>query len=171
MKNSEGRGTLGPKWVVAALLAGLVAAVTIFLRVPIPKSGGYLNLGDIIIVFAGLYLGPLPGLLVGGVGSAVADAVGYPIFIVPTLIIKGLEGLLSGVIPKRGGLFRMVGPLLGALEMVAGYYAVESFVFGSIGPAAAKAEVPFNVVQGAVGVIGGYMMYQLISRWSKESYE
>jgi len=38
--------------------------------------------------------------------------------------------------------------------MVAAYYAVESFVFGSIGPAAAKAEIPFNVVQGAVGVIG-----------------
>jgi len=57
MTSPRAQATLGPKWVVAALLAGLVAAVTIFLRVPIPKSGGYLNLGDIIIVFAGLYLG------------------------------------------------------------------------------------------------------------------
>ena len=163
--------TLGPKWVTAALLAGLVAAVTLFLRIPIPKSGGYLNLGDIIIMFTGLYLGPMAGLLVGGVGSAVADAIGYPIFIVPTLVIKGLEGLLSGLPPKRLGWGRIIGPLTGAAIMVAGYYIVEAFIFGSIGPAAAKAELPFNIVQGLVGIVGGFLMYRLINRWSQDVEE
>jgi uncharacterized membrane protein len=168
VKEATSERTLGPKWVITALLAGLVAAVTLFLRIPIPKSGGYLNLGDIIVIFAGLYLGPLAGLLVGGVGSAVADSIGYPIFIVPTLVIKGLEGMLAGIVPLRLRALRVLGAIAGGIAMVAGYYFVEAFIFGSIGPAAAKAEFPFNVVQGVVGIIGGYTMYLLISRWSRE---
>lgn len=169
MNQATPERTLGPKWVITALLAGLVAAITLFLRIPIPKSGGYLNLGDIIIIFTGLYLGPLAGFLVGGVGSAVADAIGYPIFIIPTLFIKGLEGMLAGMVPERLRGLRLLGAIAGGIVMVAGYYIVEAFIFGSIGPAAARAELPFNVVQAVVGIIGGYTMYLLISRWSREA--
>ena len=158
-----------PKLIVAALLAAFVAAITIFLRIPIPKSGGYLNLGDVVVIFAGLYLGPRYGLLVGGVGSAVADAIGYPIFIVPTLVIKGLEGLLAGSFKPR---LRFLGCLIGALVMVAGYYLTEAFLFaGKIGRTAALAELPFNLLQGGLGAIGGYGIYALVKRWSDEEGE
>src|SRR5947209_3863440 len=115
-----------PKLIIAALLAAFVAAITIFLRIPIPKSGGYLNLGDVVIIFAGLYMGPKYGLLIGGVGSAVADAIGFPIFIVPTLIIKGLEGLFAGLIQSK---LRILGCILGGAVMVGGYYITEAYLF------------------------------------------
>lgn len=156
-----------PKPIIASLLAALVAAITIFLRVPIPKSGGYLNLGDVLIVFARLYLGPKYGLLVGGVGSAIADAVGFPIFILPTLIIKGAEGALAGLFHDRK--FRALGPILGALVMVAGYFVAEALMFRQrIGMAAALTELPFNLIQGTAGVWGGYGIYAVIRSWTKE---
>ena len=156
-----------PKPIIASLLAALVAAITIFLRVPIPKSGGYLNLGDVLVVFAGLYLGPKYGMLVGGVGSALADAVGFPIFILPTLLIKGAEGGLSGLFHDRK--FRVVGPILGALVMVGGYFIAEALMFRQrIGMAAALTELPFNLIQGAAGVLGGYGLHAVIRNWTKE---
>lgn len=158
-----------PKLIIAALLAAFVAAITIFLRIPIPKSGGYLNLGDVVIIFAGLYMGPKYGLVIGGVGSAVADAIGFPIFIVPTLIIKGLEGLFAGLFQ---GKLRIVGCILGGAVMVGGYYITEAFLFsGKIGQAAALAELPFNLLQGGIGIVGGYTIYLLVTRWSKEEVE
>jgi uncharacterized membrane protein len=156
-----------PRMIVTALLGAFVAAITIFLRIPIPKSSGYLNLGDVIIVFTGLYLGPVSGAVVGGFGSAVADAVGYPIFIVPTLIIKGLEGLLSGSLRRRR--LALLGPIIGAIVMAGGYFIAEAFMFsGKIGLAAAISELPFNILQGFVGVGGGYAVYRVIRRWSDE---
>jgi uncharacterized membrane protein len=157
-----------PKRIIAALLTAFVAAITIFLRIPIPKSGGYLNLGDVVIMFAGLYMGPKYGLVIGGIGSAVADAIGFPIFIVPTLIIKGLEGLCAGLF-SRG---RVLGCILGGAVMVGGYYITEAYLFsGKIGQAAALAELPFNLLQGGIGVVGGYSIYLLVTRWSKEEVE
>jgi len=156
-----------PKLVIAALMAASIAAVTLFLRVPIPKSGGYLNLGDILVIFCGAYLGPLYGALAGGIGSAVADAVGYPIFIIPTLIIKGLEGFIPGLLQRRG--FRLIGCFVGAGVMVVGYYFAEDFVFaGKIGHAAAVTELPFNLIQGMVGASGGYLLSKVINRLSEE---
>jgi uncharacterized membrane protein len=158
-----------PKFIIAALLAAFVAAITIFLRIPIPKSGGYLNLGDVVIMFAGLYMGPKYGLVIGGVGSAVADAIGFPIFIIPTLIIKGLEGLCSGLFHTK---FRILGCILGGLVMVGGYYVTEAYLFsGKVGQAAALAELPFNLLQGGLGVVGGYTIYSLVTRWSREEVE
>ena len=159
---------MSPRWIIAGLLAGFVAAITILLRIPIPKSSGYLNFGDVVIVFAGLYFGPLTGLLVGGVGSAIADAIGYPTFIIPTLIIKGLEGLLAGVLRKR---LPLAGAVFGAAEMVAGYYLAYLVLFpGEPGRIQAISELPFNCIQGAVGVIGGYAMFRVINRWSKQEW-
>jgi uncharacterized membrane protein len=155
-----------PKLLIACLLAAFVTAITVFLRVPIPKSGGYLNLGDIVIIFAGLYLGPRYGALVGGIGSAIADAVGFPIFVIPTLLIKGAEGALAGILPRR---LRILGPILGAIAMVGGYFVAEAFIFsGKIGKAGAVAELPFNVLQGAVGVIGGFGIHVIMTRWLGE---
>jgi uncharacterized membrane protein len=38
------------------LLAGATAALTIVVRIPIPGTGGYLNFGDIAVVFFGLFI-------------------------------------------------------------------------------------------------------------------
>jgi len=155
-----------PKWILTGLLAAFVAAITVLLRIPIPKSSGYLNFGDVVIVFAALFFGPVAGALVGGVGSAVADAVGYPTFIIPTLLIKGLEGALIGLIGKK---LPLVGALVGTAAMVIGYYVAYLVLFpGEPGRIQAVAELPFNAIQALVGMVGGYVIYRLIKRWSQQ---
>ena len=71
-----------------SLFTALVFVATTIIRVPIPATGGYLNFGDSVIFAAAILYGPLVGGLSGGIGAAIADAIGYPIFIPGTLIIK-----------------------------------------------------------------------------------
>jgi uncharacterized membrane protein len=80
-----------------------------------------------------------------------------------------LEGLFAGLFQ---GKLRIVGCILGGAVMVGGYYITEAFLFsGKIGQAAALAELPFNLLQGGIGIVGGYTIYLLVTRWSKEEVE
>lgn len=85
---------------LTAVMAALVGAATLIVRIPNPM-GGYFNLGDVAIFAVALTFNPVVGGVAGGVGSAIADLIGFPVFAVPTLVIKGLEGLIAGVISNR----------------------------------------------------------------------
>jgi uncharacterized membrane protein len=90
------------KTFLIVLLAGATAALTIVVRIPIPGTGGYLNFGDIGVIFCGLFLGKKYGAIAGGVGSALADIIGgFFIFAPITLVAKGLEAFLAGLISER----------------------------------------------------------------------
>ena len=60
---------------LVAVLTALTTAVTAALVVPFPTTSGYLNIGDTIVMTSGLLLGPAGAFFVGGVGSAMVDAV------------------------------------------------------------------------------------------------
>ncbi len=145
---------------LTALLIALVAAATLVIRIPVPATQGYINLGDSMVYVSALLFGPVTGLLAGGVGSALADLIGgYGQFAPYTLVIKGLEGLVVGWLARRlGGKLASAADLAraaaavvaGGVLMVAGYYVAEAFVL-RLGPAAAAAEVPGNIFQ----VVGG----------------
>ncbi|MDQ7819520.1 MAG: ECF transporter S component [Armatimonadota bacterium] len=143
-----------------ALLIALVAAATLAVRIPVPATQGYINLGDSMVYVSALLFGPLAGALAGGVGSALADVIGGYVRFAPfTLVIKGLEGLVVGWLARRlAGRLASAADLAGAAAavvaggtlMVAGYFVTEAYVMG-LGSAAAAAEVPGNVFQ----VVGG----------------
>jgi uncharacterized membrane protein len=144
------------------LLAGAVAALTIVIRVPIPGTGGYLNFGDVGVVFCGLFLGRRWGALAGGLGSALADLIGgFFIFIPITLIAKGLEGYLAGLIGKGKLHFSFL--ILAGVAMMAVYFAAELFVPG-MGFGAAVSELPFNALQAVVGAFGGFGVYLAVTK-------
>lgn len=69
-----------------ALLTALVFVVTRFIQIPIPL--GYFNVGNVIILFGCLFLSSPFGIIAGGLGSALADLVSYPVYTIPTFIIK-----------------------------------------------------------------------------------
>ncbi len=153
-----------------ALATALVAAATMVIRIPVPATQGYINLGETAIYLSALLLGPVHGLIAGGVGSALADLLGgYPHFAAFTLVIKGIEGGLAGSLffrVLRGAESVGSGWVSAAVVscgvagawMVTGYYVVEAFVLG-LGPHAAAAEVPgnvFQVVSGVVVALAGY---------------
>ena len=78
---------------IIAAFATLAFVGTTVIRVPIPASGGYFNLGDTFVMVAALLYGPVVGGLVGLIGPTLADAVGFPQFILATAVVKGIEGM------------------------------------------------------------------------------
>lgn len=146
----------------AAVFIALAFVVTRYTVIPIPQTKGYFNLGEVVIYIAALTFGPAVGGLAGGVGSALADlAGGYLQFAPLTLVIKGIEGILVGRLAGAGTAGRLRATIAGGSWMVAGYFLAEVIFARPLGiaptpltaVAAAAAEVPFNIVQVAVGVI------------------
>ena len=166
---------------VTAVFTALVFLATYLFQIPIPATQGYFNLGDIMIFITALTFGPTVGGFAGGVGSFLSDFVGgFGTFAPFTLVIKGLEGYVAGLISKRSVQSRtqmiswaIIAWVAGSMIMVLGYFLAESFfialVFGSssfTGIVAALGEVPFNILQVAGGGIVGIP----VSIWLKHAF-
>ncbi len=81
------------KLIQTAILAALVAVTTMVVNVPLPGVKGYVNIGDAVVLLAGLMLGPAVGAFSGALGSSLADLLlGYAHWAPWTFIIKGVEG-------------------------------------------------------------------------------
>ena len=147
-----------------AIMAALVAVGTLLIRIP-NMMGGYFNVGDVLIFVAALTFGPLVGGFAGGVGSAIADAIGFPVFVIPTLVIKGLEGFIAGMVANKKSSYRdVLAVVLAGCEMVAGYFLVEWLVL-QWGLGGALSEVfPTNISQIIIGGVVGIPLAYVIRR-------
>ena len=115
----------GIQTVVIIILAGAVAALTVFVRVPTPATGGYINLGDVAVIFCGLFLGGRTGAIVGGIGSALADLIsGAFVFIPITFVAKGLEAFVAGTLGRKHAAWLA----LAAAAMFGTYFLVEALL-------------------------------------------
>ncbi|NLH97129.1 MAG: ECF transporter S component [Clostridiaceae bacterium] len=164
------------KLILNGLMIALVFLATYFTRIPtMVLPGGYFNLGDAVIILAAVLLGPAGGLIAGAVGSALADVAAAALIFAPiTFVVKGIEGLLVGLLTAK---FRRTGDLehgslilsaaVGAVVMVAGYFLAEAFLLAifdeAFGLTAAVAELLPNSLQGIFSAIIGYILV-LISR-------
>jgi uncharacterized membrane protein len=148
---------------IIVVMTALVAVGTLLLRIPNPM-GGYFNLGDVMIFVCALTFNPIIGGIAGGMGSAIADLIGFPVFVIPTLIIKGLEGFLAGVVAGKKQVFRdVLAVIVAGCEMVVGYFLVELVVF-QWGLAGALAEVPGNIAQIVIGGLVGIPISVVLRR-------
>ena len=144
-----------------AIMSALVTVGTYVVRIPNPM-GGYFNVGDVMIFVTALTFNPIIGGAAGGLGSAIADIIGFPLFAIPTLFIKGLEGLLASLITNKKSVFRdLLAVVAAGTEMVIGYFLVEVYLW-DIG--AALAEVPFNIAQIAIGGLVGIPIALILRR-------
>ncbi|MCK4884906.1 ECF transporter S component [Candidatus Bathyarchaeota archaeon] len=144
-----------------AIMSALVAVGTLIVRIPNPM-GGYFNVGDVMIFVAALTFNPLIGGVAGGLGSAIADIIGFPLFAIPTLVIKGLEGLLASLITNKKNVYRDVLAVVAAgTEMVIGYFLVEVYLWGLGG---ALGEIPANIAQIAIGGLIGIPIALVLRR-------
>jgi uncharacterized membrane protein len=144
----------------ASVFAALVFVATYLFSINIPATTGYFNFGETIIYVVALLFGPLSGALSGGIGAATSDIMlGYSQFAPGTLTIKLIEGTIVGflyrklqtLIPNRS-ISAAIAITIGGLEMVAGYFIYEQLVLG-YPLTVALVELPFNLVQMAVGLI------------------
>lgn len=144
------------KTILVIVLAGAVAALTLVVRIPTPGTGGYVNFGDVGVIFVGLFLGNIAGALSGGIGSAVADIIGgFFIFAPITFIAKGLEAYIAGTLAKKNPVW-----LLLAMVVVPTIYFFAELFLPNMGWSAALSSLPFNFIQAVIGSCGGYVVYQ-----------
>lgn len=118
---------------IGAVFTALVFVVTRSIQIPIPL--GYLNIGNTIILMGCLMLPTSLGVFAGSVGSALADLTSFPVYTLPTLIIKAVFPLLFYMICKRGGRnarTRMIAAAVSTLIPLFGYTITGGIIYGSI---------------------------------------
>lgn len=160
--------------VAAAMLAALTCIATLVLVIPIPiASGGYINLGDCIVLLSGWFLGPVYGCAAAAIGSFLADVfTGFLAYAPATLLIKGLMALLAGLLfqtlrkacPKQHFVSRLLSAVLCELFMAGGYFLYECLLLGN--GIAAVAGIPWNLLQGAAAVILAVPLAQKLEKIS-----
>lgn len=157
-------------------LTGLFAALgcvgTMVLQVPSP-TGGYMNLGDAVVILGAWLLGPVYGAVAGGVGPAMADLLsGYAVYVPATLVIKAVMALTAA------GLYRALkrrGLLLCAtaaeVPMVLGYWLFDGLLAAASGGGAlglcltaSAAGIPSNLVQAAFGAAASTLLALALRR-------
>ena len=116
-----------------AVFSALVCVVTLFIQVPIPL--GYFNIGNSLILFFACLL-PFPyGMIVGSLGCAIADLLSYPVWTIPTIIIKALMvlcfyGLIKLPIKNRSGKLIVAG-IISMLIPFIGYTLSGCIIYGN----------------------------------------
>ena len=141
----------------SAVMGALVCVTTLLIQIPIPATKGFFNVGDALVMVSALTFGPIVGFFAGGFGSSLADLMGgWYVWVPFTLVIKGIEGFLAGAVTvldeKQGTKKLILAWFIGGLEMVAGYFFVQYYMYGF---SVALVEAPFNIVQMAIGGIVG----------------
>ncbi len=148
-----------------SLCTALVIVFTMAVRIPTVTTGGYTNTGDIIVIFSGLILGRMGGAIAGGIGSALADLLGgYPVYVPLTLIAKGGEGFIAGLIGKDMNsdnrfISLFFASLLAGAWMVFFYFIGQWFYFSL---PTALTTVIGNIVQALTGIICALIIYRVI---------
>lgn len=114
------------KFVRTAMLTALACVLTIVPKVPV--GAGYVHFGDCIIYVAAMLLGPASGAVVGAIGHSLADLIsGFPIFCIPTLIIKGIMGFIIGKIVYKHADAKhfMIAGISAFVIVTGGYFVAE----------------------------------------------
>ena len=152
--------------VVAALMAAMTCTCTMIVKIPIPATGGYINLGDGMVLLSGIVLGPVYGGLSAGLGSALADLLsGYALWAPATFVLKGLMAVVVSLMIKtcaKATFTRTLSAgLLAEFIMVAGYFGYETVIINLTG---ALVGLAGNAIQGVGGIVVAMIFLPLIRR-------
>lgn len=166
-------GRTAPRMLaLTGLFAALGCVGTMVLQVPSP-TGGYMNLGDAVVILGAWLLGPAYGAAAGGVGPAMADLLsGYAVYVPATLVIKAVMALLAAwvyrMLGKRG---LLLSALAAEVPMVLGYWLFDGALAALSGGGAlglcllgSAAGVPSNLVQAAFGAAASTLLALALRR-------
>jgi uncharacterized membrane protein len=120
-------------------------------------TGGYFDIGEVMVYITALVMGPYVGAFAGGVGSMLSDALLAPQFAPGTLVIKAGEGFIVGYLGQKG--FRglpaafqkrmgiILGLMVAAIVLVVGLVSFPdvSLSLGQFGFTASTPDVPLSL--------------------------
>ena len=155
---------------IFALYMAIICIVTMFTKIPIPL--GYAHIGDSIILTFALFYGGKKGFIVGGIGSAMSDLLsGFPQWIIPTFIIKGIMAvIMASIARKKDGSYQIIsirtfiGAVVSMLFMVCGYVCTGIFMEGF---AAGIASAPGLLIKSVVNIIAFYIIAIVLDKIRK----
>ena len=165
--------------VTASMLAALCCVATMVIQIPTP-TGGFVNLGDTVVILSACLLPPVYAFLAAGIGSALADILaGYIHYSAATFIIKGLMALTVWFLLKA---FRklaeknaflslsctVISATCAEILMIGGYFLFEATIL-SYGMGAAVSIIP-NTIQGVAGIVCGTLLSELLKRTKIKAY-
>ncbi len=151
--------------VLAAMLAALTCLCTMLFEIPVVGAGGYIHLGDSMVLLGAWYLGGVYGAAAAAIGSVLADLLlGAAVYVPATFVLKAAMAAAAWQIhqklPEHRG--QWAGAALATLLMTAGYFLYECFVLGyGFG---ALAAVPFSLLQGFCGAGIAMFFSRLMAR-------
>ena len=154
------------KLVLAALFAALAYCASLIIHIPSP-IGGYLNLGDCIVLLAGWLLGPAYGAAAAGLGSALADlTLGYTSYIPGTFVIKALMAVVAyyaaKAVPGKTVVKSVISGVLAEVVMVGGYFCFEATILGNgLGAAVGIAS---NLMQALAGIVCAVLIKLILDK-------
>lgn len=145
--------------VYAGMFAAMTALFTSVLHIPV--GNGYIHCGDAVIYLAAVML-PMPYAVgASAVGGMAADLLsGYPMYALPTFLIKGLLALTVSLIGGKHPVDarRILAMVLAGIISIIGYWVTAVILYGGwkaqfIGTA------PGNLVQA----IGSGVVYAIVA--------
>ena len=160
---------------LVGVMAAIVYAVTLY---RFPLMGSKVHLANGMCLLAGLLLGPVPGGLAAGLGSAIYDATlgGYDfINVMITFVSKFAMGFVCGLllrVPKKGSytvLRVILSSVIGALTYVALYmlktFVYQRFVYGypmdAVWVTMGSKLIP-SLINAAVAVVTAPILYHAL---------
>lgn len=178
IKQQETRQQKSPakRLAMIGLFTAFACVATMVIHVPSP-TGGYMNLGDTVVLLGAYFLGPVYGAVAGGMGSALADLLsGYPVYVPATLIIKALMAVIAGSLyqafgKKHGFPGLILYGIVGEIPMVLGYWLFDAILAISGGTtqfgaalAISAAGIPSNLLQAAFGIAASTLLAGILLR-------
>jgi len=154
---------------LAAILAAIVCVATYATSIPVPLAGGFIHLGDSMILISAILFGPVYGLIAGGIGSMFANFFMGAFHWAPfTLVIKGLMGFAAGKIADyhKGNtnvfsVRNLLSVLVCASILIVGYFFAAiilldwTMAVAGIGP---------NIIQAGGGAVIYFALSPIIGR-------
>ncbi len=153
------------KMTMVSTLAALTFVLTRFTAIPIPGTQGYIHLGDTIIYITAILFGGPSAAAVGAIGGALSDATYSAIWILPTLIIKGIMGFVCGKIANRkkwNSLRNISAMIISGIIMSLLYSVATGIIYGNW--ITAFSNTPFDIIQFVSGAVVSNIILAILSK-------
>lgn len=140
---------------IYALWIALTVALSILVHIPIPGSNGFVTITEVGIYSAALLFGPVGGCAVGMLSGGLLDLLlGYPQWLIFSVVIHGIQGYLTGKIGYQAKAGRqLIAMLVGTVWMIIGYFAAGWLLYGF---GAGIASIVGNIFQNGIGIVLSY---------------
>lgn len=153
------------KMIIISILAALTFVLTRFTAIPIPGTQGYVHLGDTVIYITAVIFGGAPAAIVGAIGGALSDMTYAAVWILPTLIIKGIMGYVCGKLAtaeKWVSIKNTFAMVIAGVIMSLLYSVATGILYGNW--ITAFVNTPFDIIQFGSGAIISNIILALLSK-------